>query len=238
MASDVTINTAVNQQQRTAASQGKLADDFSEFLTLLTTQLQNQDPLSPMDTTEFTNQLVLFSGVEQQINSNQKLDDLISLQLNNAFSSTLNYVGMDVSYISAEANYDGETPVKINYALDEQARTSQIVIRDEGGKTIFTADASKDVGSHEFIWDGSQDGGGFAPAGTYSINVDALNADDEFIQNTTVVSGRVRGVETQNGQMFVLVGERAVAVSNILNASTPDPEPDAEQPETNGGTDA
>ena len=107
MVSNVTINTALDQQSKTAAAQDKLATDFSQFLSLLTTQLQHQDPLSPMDTTEFTNQLVAFTGVEQQINTNQKLDSLVSLQLGNAMGSALGYVGLDVSYISSEFYNDG-----------------------------------------------------------------------------------------------------------------------------------
>ena len=85
MVGDVSIGTALNQQAQTNSSSVGLASDFNQFLILLTTQLQHQDPLSPMDTTEFTNQLVAFSGVEQQINTNQKLDSLVSLQLGNAF---------------------------------------------------------------------------------------------------------------------------------------------------------
>jgi len=117
MASDVTVNTALQQQARTSNSSAQLADDFDQFLQLLTVQLQNQDPLNPTDTAEFTNQLVAFSGVEQQINTNQKLDNLVSLQLSNTFSSALGYVGLDASYVSSEAFYDGSNDVKINYAI-------------------------------------------------------------------------------------------------------------------------
>ncbi len=83
MATDpITTTTGLaDKAAKTNQSGLKLADDMQQFLTLLTTQLQNQDPLSPMDSTEFTNQLVQFSQVEQQITSNQKLDSLLALQL-------------------------------------------------------------------------------------------------------------------------------------------------------------
>jgi len=87
MVSDVTLTGQAANAQRTANQSVTLAEDFSQFLQLLTTQLQNQDPLSPMDSNEFTNQLVQFSQVEQQINANTKLDDLVALQLNNAITS-------------------------------------------------------------------------------------------------------------------------------------------------------
>lgn len=221
MVSDVTFSTALGQQENTANSVERLAEDFSEFLTLLTTQLQNQDPLSPMDTTEFTNQLVMFSGVEQQINMNQKLDSLVSLQLSNSFGAALNYVGLDVSFLGSELPFDGSSATTISYALDGQAVEAKINIRDASGKAIFTADAERGAGKHEFVWDGSLNNGGTAEAGTYTVTIDALDIDDKAIGSSTVVSGRVRGVETQNGSLYALVGDRAVPLSNILNASEP-----------------
>ncbi|MCB1563114.1 MAG: flagellar hook capping family protein [Alphaproteobacteria bacterium] len=223
MVSDVTVGTAIDQQSKTAQASTKLAADFSQFLTLLTTQLQNQDPLSPMDTTEFTNQLVAFSGVEQQINTNQKLDDLVALQLGNVMGDALGYVGMDVSYISSELSFDGTRPVKINYALNGQAVDSKLRIYDEGGKLVFETDAATSTGNNEFFWDGSLKGGGIAAPGTYEVKIDALDVDDEPVTSSTVVTGNVRGIETQNGLVFVLIGERAVSIGNILNASQPAP---------------
>ncbi len=220
MTSDVNLNTAVQQQTNTANSSASLASDFTQFLTLLTTQLQNQDPLSPMDTSEFTNQLVMFSGVEQQINANQKLDSLVALGLTNGFTSALGYVGLDISYVSSDLYYDGSRPVEINYALDGQAVTSKISITDEDGKEIFTADASKS-GRDSFTWDGTLKGGGKAEPGTYQVHINALDIDNKPVGSTTVVSGRVEGVETQNGSIFLLVGDRAVSVSNVLNANQP-----------------
>ena len=221
MTSDISLTSALNGQNKTAAASTKLADDFTQFLTLLTVQLQNQDPLSPMDTTEFTNQLVAFTGVEQQINTNQKLDALVAMGLNNSFTAALNYVGLDVSYLASEFTHDPVAPSKITYSLDEQAITAKINIKDETGKVVYSADIEKAPGVHDFEWDGTLTTGGKAPAGTYSATIDALNTDDKAIKNSVVVSGRVRGVETQNGQLFVLVGERAVPVANILNASRP-----------------
>ena len=221
MASDVTVQSAINSAQATQSSTVQLAEDFSEFLNLLTVQLQNQDPLSPMDTTEFTNQLVAFTGVEQQINTNQKLDDLVSLGLGTSFSTSLNYVGLDVSYLSSEVYYDGSKPVEFSYAIDGVASSTTVNIYSEDGELVYSQQVSDDEGVEAFTWDGSHKGGGTVEPGTYSISIDALDAEGQALDTSTVVTGHVRGIETQNGLTYLLVGERAVSVGNIINASEP-----------------
>lgn len=218
MVSDVNISTALNQQANTQASKDKLGEDFSQFLNLLTVQLQNQDPLSPMDTTEFTNQLVAFTGVEQQINTNQKLDSLVAMQLGTAFSQAQNYVGKDISYVSSEFAYTGET-AKMRYSLPQAADISKVNILNEFGDVVYTTDAAKSAGAHEFVWNGETNNGQPAAPGTYEIVVSALDSNEEPIKTTSVVTGRVEGVETQDGGIYLLVGERAVSLSNVLNTS-------------------
>lgn len=219
--SPVTTSNAANNASKTSASTVKLADDFQQFLTLLTTQLQNQDPLAPMDSTEFTNQLVQFAQVEQQINQNQKLDDLVALQLSSISSVALGYVGMNISYVSSEMSYDGENPVTINYALASEAVTSKVNIYDEEGTLVYSGDAPKNTGTNTFTWNGLKTNGMPVEEGTYTVKIDALDKAGKTIENSTVVSGHVRGIETQNGIVYVLVGERAVAISSIVNATTP-----------------
>lgn len=219
MTSDVNISSALNSAQNTQASTVGLAEDFSDFLNLLTVQLQNQDPLSPMDTTEFTNQLVAFTGVEQQINTNQRLDDLVALSLGDSFSSTLGYVGRNISYISSEAFYDGNTPVDLSYAITGDSTETTINIFDESGDVVFSQQVSDDDPQETFTWDGTNDNGSAVAAGTYNIRVDAIGADGAPLETTTVVTGRVTGVETQNGVNFLLVGERAVSIGNVINVT-------------------
>lgn len=221
MVSDVTLSGINNDRQNTGVQQQQLAEDFDQFLQLLTTQLQNQDPLSPMDSTDFTNQIVQFSQVEQAINSNQKLDSLLALQVGNAATSALGYVGLDVSYISAELPFNGADPIDIRYSLDGTAFQSRINIFDEARNLVFTQDAATTDGVHDFRWDGRDQVGQLLPEGTYVITVDAFDAEDTQIATETVVRGRVSGIESQDGVVFALVGERAVPIPNILNASTP-----------------
>lgn len=217
----VTTSGAAQNAAKTTGSTVKLAEDFQQFLTLLTTQLQNQDPLSPMDSTEFTNQLVQFSQVEQQINMNQKLDNLVAMQLASISSVALGYVGMDISYISSEMSYDGQKPVDITYALASEAVTAKVNIYDNDGALVYSYDAPKSVGTNKFTWNGTKTNGEPIEAGTYTVKIDALDKNNKTIENSTVVTGHVGGIETQNGVVYVIVGERAVPISAILNAKTP-----------------
>ena len=226
MVSDATFTSTIKDAQGTQQSSLKLADDFSQFLTLLTTQLQNQDPMNPMDSTEFTNQLVQFSQVEQSINTNQKLDTMVNLQLASISSVALGYVGMDVMYGSADMNYDGQNNVRISYGLNEAAFTSKINVYDENGEIVYTADAPKSAGRNEMVWDGSHKGGGKVEPGTYTVKIEAANAKGEPLQTTTVVSGRVKGIESQDGVIYLLVGERAVPMGSVINATVPPAAPE------------
>jgi len=234
MVSDVTLTGQAQSAARTQQSTVTLAEDFSQFLQLLTTQLQNQDPLSPMDSNEFTNQLVQFSQVEQQINANGKLDDLVALQSNNAITGALNYVGLDVSYISGEIAYEEGTDTSIRYSLDSPASVSKVNIFDEEGNLVFSGDANTSAGVHDFEWNGTDLLGNQLPTGTYTVSFDALDAQENVINTTSVVTARVKGVEQQDGIVYALVGDRAVPITGILNASEPEEE---EAPATaTGGT--
>lgn len=233
MVTDVTVSGQIAQQNQAAQQTVGLAEDFSQFLQLLTTQLQNQDPLSPLDSNQFTEQLVQFSQVEQAINTNSRLDDLVALQIGNSASTALGYVGLDASYISPEVIYDGENPANVRYSLDSPAETATINIFDETNQLIFSGDADRTVGVHDFEWNGRDLAGNPLAEGTYLVRVDALDANDEVIETTTVVTSRVRGIEQQDGIVFALVGDRAVPVGSILNATVPETETTSD----NGGVD-
>lgn len=217
MASDVTISNALDYAESSSNSSAQLAGDFDEFLVLLTTQLQHQDPLDPASSTEFTSQLVAFAGVEQQINSNQRLESLVSLGLGTSFSSSLNYVGKDVSYLSSEGYYDGSTPIKINYAVEGIAVDTTINIYDEDSTLIYTHKVTDADEAESFTWDGIDKHGNEVDTGTYEVRIDALDGEDQALNTTTVITGHVSGVETQNGTTFLLVGERAVSIGKIIN---------------------
>jgi flagellar basal-body rod modification protein FlgD len=225
MTSDVTLTQAANNVAKTVNSRSQLAEDFDDFLNLLTTQLQNQDPLSPMDSTEFTNQLVAFAGVEQQINANEKLNALVNFNLTNINTQALSYVGLKANYQSSEAYYDGTNAIDITYAVEGSPVTANVRIADESGETIVILPGSASAGRQDVKWDGLDKNGNPVPEGTYNVQIDAVDAEGLPLNAQVLVSGIVRGVETQDGAPLLLIGERAVPIGNVINVSIPNSEP-------------
>lgn len=224
MVSDVTTTQLIQEASETGQQRITFAEDFTQFLNLLTLQLQNQDPLNPTDTDKLTDQITQFSQVEQQINTNQKLDDLLSLQLASLSSVGLGYVGLNASYLSADMAFDGESPITVTYNIGEVAESSTINIYDEAGTLVYTERGETSIGQKKFVWDGRLDADGteFAEEGTYTVTVDNISKDGKGSRSQTVVTGIVRGIENQNGIVYLLIGERAVPISNVINASVPD----------------
>jgi flagellar basal-body rod modification protein FlgD len=204
----------------TAASSAKLTQSYDSFLKLLTTQLQNQDPLSPMESNEFTNQLVQFSQVEQQISQNTKLDKLVSLQNNNQTQASLGFIGLDVEATGNAFSYDGN-PVKMSYTLPETSTSTKIQIKNEKGVTIRTIDGARSTNRQELTWDGKKADGSAAEPGSYSMTVMAPKADSKLMTAKTTVFGRVSGIEAGNGVTTLMMGKVPVKMEDVINAQLP-----------------
>ena len=212
--------TGSSSTTSTAASSAKLTQDYDSFLKLLTTQMQNQDPLSPMESTEFTNQLVQFSQVEQQISQNSKLDKLVSLQNNNQTQASLGFIGLDVEATGNAFSYDG-TPTKMSYTLPETPTSTTIQIKNEKGVIVRTMDGVRSTSRQELTWDGKKSDGSAAPAGNYTMSVVAPKSDNKLMTATTTVFGRVSGIEAGNGITTLMVGKVPVKMENVITAQLP-----------------
>lgn len=195
-----------------------LAETFDTFLTLLTTQLQHQDPLNPMDTSEFTSQLVEFTGVEQAMSTNKKLDQLIGLQTDMQLNDAVGYIGKKVGADGIILMLqDGEST--ITYDLGANAAKTSILVIDEEGNTVRTLEGDTDVGHHELVWDGLDDDGEALDDGLYGFLVTAIDADDKPVPLVQGTAGRVTGVKTVDGVVTLEVGELEIALSDVLSIS-------------------
>jgi flagellar basal-body rod modification protein FlgD len=203
--SSATIGTAANAN---AASQ--LAGNFDEFLKLLTTQLQHQDPLSPLDPNQFTQELVQFSSVEQQIQTNTSLSTLISLQQNAQVTSALGFIGHSV-VISGTTAQLTNGKATWNYSITKPA-TATINISDSTGKTVYSTTQGVSPGQQTFTWTGQTSNGNVLSSGSYKISITATDANGQSVAVATQAQGVVTGVDvsqtppalTVNGQSYPL----------------------------------
>lgn len=198
-------------------SRNKLAKDLNTFLTLLTNQLKNQDPTSPMDSSQFTQQLVQYAQVEQQISQNEKLDKILTANNNTLSAMGVNYIG---KYVEAESSavplQDGTG--RFAYGVASTANTVGILIKDSTGKVVRGLDGDPSAGVHEVRWDGKDDSGKQLPDGSYTLSVTALG-DNGTIETYTTAFGRVTGVTNKDGEVNLIMDKLAAPMSKILSAS-------------------
>jgi len=190
-----TTPTTTNPAATDATSaQQTLAGNFNTFLTLLTSQLQNQDPLSPMDSTQFTQQLVQFSQVEQQIKTNQNLEGLATQYQAAAAGAALSYLGKDAILQNDTTRFSG-SPTNFGYSLPTSAGANRLEIRDANNRTVYTTTGALGAGDHVFTWDGKDSNGNTMPTGNYHIVLTATDTGGAAITPTMSVQEIIRGVD-------------------------------------------
>jgi flagellar basal-body rod modification protein FlgD len=202
----------------------KLSSDFNDFLQLLTTQLQNQDPLSPMDSTQFTAQLVAFTGVEQQIGTNSKLDTLIGVDQGNQLASSANFIGDTVQAPSSSIWLDSSgVASEIGYNLPSTASAVTITITDSSGNTVSSGSGPTTQGQNIVTWNGQDGNGNALSSGVYTVSVSALDQSQQPMTGiTTSIIGTVTNVTTSStGSTDLSIGSVSVPLSTVTSVQKP-----------------
>tara|TARA_R110002124_G_scaffold1383_6_gene8096 strand:+ start:7931 stop:8620 length:690 start_codon:yes stop_codon:yes gene_type:complete len=214
MVDAVTTATATD---RTTAGRTAMATNFETFLSLLTAQLKNQDPLSPVDSNQFTSQLTQMSGVEQQLLTNDLLTSLLSAQQSGGLSGAANYIGKDTTAAWSAMKLDGGQATW-SYELAADAATTTLEVLDGGGRVVWSGPApDRTEGTHDFTWDGKTSAGGqLADGGVYTLKVTAKTGADETIDSQTLIRGRITGVELYNGEPYLTVGNSILPLSTVI----------------------
>jgi len=184
---------AASTQIASTTAFSSLTRNFDTFLKLLTTQLRNQDPLDPLDTEKFTEQLVQFSSVEQAIKTNAHLEALIALQGAAERQSALGFVGRTVTIASDRAATAGDGAMW-SYTLPSAAASASLTIVDQNGAVVAQRAGAAGAGVHSLVWDGLASNGAKAPAGVYRLIVDARDADGAPIAVEITTDARVSAV--------------------------------------------
>jgi len=220
MTTSAVASTANSAQTKSDVARTSLSSDIESFLQLLTTQLKYQDPLSPMDSTEFTSQLAQFATVEQGINTNSNLESLLTLTRSNQAATALSYIGKTVE---AKGNVnmlvDGETEFK--YTIGKQSASTTIVVRNSANQVVYSGSGETQAGTYSFKWDGKNTYGAQQPDGAYSVSVTTTDGEGKSGTATTFVVGTIDGADMSGDSVNVMIGSITVPFENIVTLRNP-----------------
>jgi flagellar basal-body rod modification protein FlgD len=191
-----------------------LAGNFQTFLTLLTTQLQNQNPLDPLDTNQFTQQLVQFASVEQQLKTNDQLTTLVSLQQTAQSTQALTFVGKTAvvdgstaALTNSSATWDLSVPTNSNV---------NIAITNSTGQTVFSGSYAVNSGSNQaFAWDGKGNDGTQWPDGKYKMTATAADSAGNSVAVSTQIQGVVSSVDLTQSPPLLSINGQTYTVNQI-----------------------
>jgi flagellar basal-body rod modification protein FlgD len=191
-----------------------LAGNFQTFLQMLTTQLQNQNPLDPLDTNQFTQQLVEFASVEQQLKTNDQLASLIALQQTTQATQALNFVGKN-------AVVDGSTAAlsnsKATWVLDvPNTGTMNVSITNSSGQTVFSGSSSVTAGKDQaFNWNGQASDGSMLPDGKYTLHATMPDSSGNAVGISTQIQGVVTSVDLTQSPPLLSIGDQTYTIDQI-----------------------
>jgi flagellar basal-body rod modification protein FlgD len=213
-----TPTTNSNGTTSGASALNQLSGNFSTFLTLLTTQLKNQDPTSPMDSNEFTQQLVEYSQVEQQIDSNTNLQTLISQGTTNASAVTTGYLGKNVSVTNGNASLASGSATW-TYNLGTAAASTQLSVTNASGQTVYTGAGSTTAGNNTFNWNGQDNNGNQLNDGVYKLTVTATDASGGTVTTSVASAGTVSQIDLTGSAPKLVIGNMEVSPGDIAAVS-------------------
>ena len=215
--------TATSSATATIVSgQKSVNENYTTFLTLLTTQLKNQDPTSPLDTNQFTQQLVQLTGVQQQLLSNELLQKLVDKGTGGGdISSAVNLIGKTATAATSTATLAGGK-ADWTYSLPANASAATLTVMDSSGQAVWSGNATAlSTGDHPFSWNGKTASGTTLTSGDYTLSVVAADASGATIAPSVSIIGTVSAVSTVNGVTKVQVGSTLSPLSTITGVTSP-----------------
>ncbi|MDE3015908.1 MAG: flagellar hook assembly protein FlgD [Pseudomonadota bacterium] len=227
-AANAATNAATSSIGSTAAAaQQGLNGTYQEFLKLLTTELNNQDPTAPMDPTQMVGQLASLSQVEQQIGTNSNLQQLISLFSANQINNAVSYIGKQVDASGNQVTL-ANSQAALVYTLPAGASSATVTITNSAGQTVFSGAGTTIAGRNQVMWNGANSATGAAmPDGVYNFTVVAKDSGGNPLTATTSTTGTVTAVDTQNGSASLSLGSISVPIGNVQSVYNPGTNPGA-----------
>jgi flagellar basal-body rod modification protein FlgD len=215
----MTVSTTAPIAQQTlaaaASSTSTSGADFNMFLKLLTTQMQNQDPLDPMKTSEYTQQLAQYSQIEQTVQQGTTLKEILARLSTQDMAQASGMIGREVVFDSAVAGF-GSAPASWGFTADRRVSSAVATISDASGKVVDTRKLTPDAATGRFDWDGALAGGGTAPAGAYSLSLAAADASGKAVPVKISSIGVVENVAQAGGALALGVNGVTLPLSSLL----------------------
>ena len=204
------------ETETTGATDSNDALGRDQFLTLLVAQLKHQDPLNPLDGTDFTAQLAQFSSLEQQFGMNDNLEAIQESLMAQQSGNCLDYIGKTVrTNGNAIFTKDGH-PDSGAYTLESQADVTIHIYDDQGLEVRRLYAGWQDAGEHTIDWDGRNDAGDPVADGTYTFEVEATDEEGFVVSYDAYLTGEATGVIYEGGMAYVMIGDKLVAPENIV----------------------
>jgi flagellar basal-body rod modification protein FlgD len=203
----------------TTSDTATLASNFTTFLTLLTTQLKNQNPLDPLDTNQFTQQLVQFAGVEQQMKMNQQMTSLISIEQSAQSTAAMAYLGSTAT-VDGSSTKLASGKAQWTFTSDKPA-TGSISIADSTGNLAYSGTFTLNAGQQNFAWDGKGNNGTQWPDGNYKMTISAKDTGGNAVAVSTTVQGTVDSVDLSSTPPTLSIGGSNFTVDKIKNVVRP-----------------
>lgn len=217
---EISPYSALSNLGRSSTDRESIAENFDTFLTLLTTQLKNQSPLDPIDTNQFTQQLVQFTEVEQTVKQNANLEKLIQLSAANTITNVVGFLGGEVTLSGTTAELSGGS-ANWNYEIEGGADNATFTVLDSNGVPVFSTSGPSPAGKNAFVWNGQTTTGSTAPDGDYTLSISAVDSSGTALKVTTEIVGVVDGVNFSGDEPVLLVGNREVKLEDIESVKLP-----------------
>jgi flagellar basal-body rod modification protein FlgD len=211
-----------NTTSQMSSSRTTIADNFDTFLNILTTQLKNQNPMDPLDTNQFTAQLVQFTAVEQQLKTNEFLETLMLAGQNTAKSDAVSYIGKEVTSSGKTGELTDSSAVFWAYSAEANAANATITIKDSSGQVVYNKTGPLSSGPGTFRWDGKGSDGNMKPNGVYTIDIQGKDANGKTVKISTASVGVVTAVDFTGDVPILTVGSRQVAITDVTDVRIPD----------------
>jgi len=223
--SAVTSSTTATTTTDTSSLLDTTIMDEEDFLQLLVTQMQYQDPLDPMESQEFASQLAQFSSVEQLTNINDNLVESLSVDLvltqaiNNTLSTTI--IGKEALGEGDSVMFNADGEAHVSFELEDDAATVEISILDSNGNTVRTwTEENLSSGEQTLEWDLQNDHGETLSEGDYTFEVNATDTNGNEIDATPYMIGTVTGIRYENGAAIMVIDGEEISFSSILRVGS------------------